>query len=90
MLHEMNSELFVELSEDQAQVVTGGSYGGYPGGDYIDDHLNTYYNQKDKATLLEVSQFSDPCGSGTVQKFANVSKEINTGASKDFYFNGNY
>ena len=88
MLQEMNSELFVELSEEQAQVVTGGSYGGY--GDKIEDYLSTYYNQKDKATLLEVTQFSGPQGSGNIQKFANVSKEIDTGAYKDFYFNGNW
>jgi len=87
MLHE-NTELFVELTEEQAQVVTGGSYGGY--GDEIKDYLNTYYKQNDKATLLEVSQFSGPGGSGTLQKFANVSKEIDTGAYKDFYFNGNW
>jgi len=87
MLHE-NTELFVELTEEQAQVVTGGSYSGY--GDEIKDYLNTYYNQKDKATLLEVSQFSGPGGSGTLQKFANVSKKIDTAAYKDFYFNGNY
>jgi len=83
MLHE-NTELFVELTEEQAQIVTGGSYGGYPGADYIDDHLNTYYNQKDKATLLEVTQASGPGGSATVQKFANVSKDIDTAAYKDF------
>jgi len=83
MLHE-NTELFVELTEEQAQVVTGGSYGGYPGADYIDDHLNTYFTQKDQATILEVNQVSGPYGSANVQKFANISKTIDTGASKDF------
>jgi len=88
MLHEMNSELFVELTEEQAQVVTGGSYGGY--GDEIKDYLSTYYNQHDKATLLEVTQVSGPGGSANVQKFANLDKSIKTGAYKDFYFNGNW
>ena len=88
MLHE-NTELFVELTEEQAQVVTGGSYGGGYG-DEIKDYLNTYYKQQDKATLLEVNQLSGPYGSVNVQKFANVSKEIDTAAYKDFYFNGNY
>jgi hypothetical protein len=83
MLHE-NTELFVELTEEQAQVVTGGSYGGYPGLDYIDDHLNTYFKQKDQATILEVTQASGPNGSANVQKFANVSKTIDTAAYKDF------
>ena len=83
MLHE-NTELFVELTEEQAQVVTGGSYGGYPGVDFIDDHLNTYYKQHDQATLLEVTQASGPNGSANVQKFANVTKDIKTGAHKDF------
>jgi hypothetical protein len=83
MLHE-NTELFVELTEEQAQVVTGGSYGGYPGLDYIDDHLNTYFKQKDQATILEVTQASGPKGSANVQKFANVSKTIDTAAYKDF------
>jgi hypothetical protein len=79
-----NTELFVELTEEQAQVVTGGSYGGYFGGDYLDDHLNTYFTQKDQATILEVTQASGPNGSANVQKFANISKHIDTGASKDF------
>jgi len=81
MLHE-NTELFVELTEEQAQVVTGGSLGGY--GDYLDDHLNTYFTQKDQATILEVTQASGPNGSANVQKFANITKHIDTGASKDF------
>jgi hypothetical protein len=88
MQHE-NTELFVELTEEQAQVVTGGSYGGY-GGDVIKDYLSTYYNQKDQATILEVNQVSGPNGSVNVQKFANVSKHIDTAAYKDFYFKGNY
>jgi hypothetical protein len=83
MLQE-NTELFVELTEEQAQVVTGGSYGGYFGGDYLDDHLNTYFKQKDQATILEVTQASGPNGSANVQKFANITKTIDTGASKDF------
>jgi hypothetical protein len=87
MLHE-NTELFVELTEEQAQVVTGGSYGGY--GDVIKDYLNTYYTQKDQATILEVTQASGPNGSANVQKFANISKHIDTAAYKDFYFKGNY
>ena len=87
MLHE-NTELFIELTEAQTEIVTGGSYGGY--GDEIQDYLNTYYTQKDQATILEVTQASGPSGSATVQKFANVSKEIDTAAFKDFYFNGNY
>ena len=88
MLHE-NTELFVELTEEQAQVVTGGSYGGGYG-DQIKDYLSTYYTQKDQATLLEVTQVSGPGGSANVQKFANISKHIDTAAYKDFYFNGNY
>jgi hypothetical protein len=87
MLHE-NTELLVELTEEQAQVVTGGSYGGY--GDKIEDYLETYYTQKDQATLLEVSQVSGPNGSVNVQKFANITKHIDTGASKDFFFKGGY
>ena len=88
MFSEIKSELIVELSDEQQQIVTGGSYGGY--GDTIEDYLNTYYTQNDKKTLLEVTQVSGPSGSATVQKFANVSKEIDTAAFKDFYFNGNY
>jgi hypothetical protein len=83
MLHE-NTALFVELTEEQTEVVTGGSYGSYPGADYIDDHLNSFYKQHDQATILEVTQASGPSGSATVQKFANVSKDIDTGAYKDF------
>lgn len=86
MLSEMKSELIVELSDEQQQIVTGGSYGG----DKIEDYLETYYKQHDQATLLEVTQVSGPYGSANVQKFANVSKEIDTAAYKDFYFNGNY
>jgi hypothetical protein len=87
MLHEMNSELFVELTEEQSQVVTGGSYGGGYG-DQIKDYLSTYYNQHDKATLLEVTQVSGPGGSANVQKFANIDKSVKTGANKYFDFNG--
>jgi hypothetical protein len=88
MLSEIKSELLVELSDEQQQVVTGGSYGGY--GDKIEDYLETYYKQKDQATILEVTQASGPNGSANVQKFANISKHIDTAAYKDFYFKGNY
>jgi hypothetical protein len=82
MLHE-NTELFVELTEEQAQVVTGGSYGGYP--DIIKDDLSTYFKQRDTATLLQVDQVSGPKGSVNVQKFANLDRSIDTAAYKDFY-----
>jgi hypothetical protein len=83
MLHEMNSELFVELTEEQAQVVTGGSYGSYP--DIIKDNLSTHFNQRDRATLLEVTQVSGPGGSANVQKFANLDRSIDTAAYKDVF-----
>ena len=87
MLSEIKTELIVELSDEQQQIVTGGSYGGY--GDKIEDYLETYYKQHDQATLLEVNQISGSNGSVNIQKFANVSKHIDTAAYKDFYFNGN-
>lgn len=80
MLQE-NNELFIELTEEQAQVVTGGS--GYP--DIIKDDLSTYFKQNDTATLLQVDQVSGPKGSVNMQKFANIDHSIDTAAHKDMF-----
>ena len=78
MLHEnMNSELFVELSDEQQQLVAGGQLN-------ISDVLGTYYTQDQSGTVLTTLQASGPGGSANVQNFATVSNLINTGASRDF------
>ncbi len=78
MSHEnMNSELFVELSNEQQQLVAGGQLN-------ISDVLGTFYTQDQSATTLATVQASGPGGSANVQNFGTVSSLINTGADRDF------
>jgi hypothetical protein len=73
----MNSELFVELSDEQQQLVAGGQLDN-------SDVLSTYYTQDQSATTLATVQASGPGGSANVQDLAIVSRSINTGADRDF------
>lgn len=77
----INSEFLVELSEEQQQLVSGGS--GY--GDAIKDKLSTYYKADTAITLLEVGQKSGPEGSTNLQNFQHDTFDIKTAAYKDFF-----
>ena len=72
----MSHELFVELSDEQQQLVAGGAS--------LIDSLGTYFKQKQTATALSVTQLSGPGGSYNVQNFATASNLIKTGAHKNF------
>ncbi len=78
MSHEnMNSELFVELSDEQQQLVAGGQLN-------ISDVLGTFYTQDQSGIVLTTAQASGPGGSANIQNFGTVSRSINTGADRDF------
>ncbi len=92
MLHEsMNCDLFVELSDEQQQLVAGGQ--GDTGGaggignsvGSLKDKLSTYYNTNAFAVGLNVAQASTPQGSSNQQKFATDVLNINTAAFKDLF-----
>ena len=77
----INAELFVELSEEQQQLVSGG--GG--SGDVLKDKLATYFKANETVTNLEVAQDSGPKGSTNLQSFQHDTANINTAAFKDFF-----
>jgi len=77
----INSEFFVELSEEQQQLVAGG--GG--SGDVLKDKLATYFKANETITNLEVAQESTPKGSTNLQSFQHDTANINTAAYKDLF-----
>ena len=95
MLHEsMNCDLFVELSDEQQQLVAGGTgdsgdtggAGGMGGGiGSLKDKLSTYYNTNGLGLGLNVAQGSTPQGSFNQQKFTTEVLNINTAAFKDLF-----
>jgi DNA uptake protein ComE-like DNA-binding protein len=76
----MNCDLFVELSDEQQQVVAGGVSIGE-----LQDTLSTYYKTNAFAVGLNVAQASTPQGSSNQQKFATEVLNINTAAFKDLF-----
>jgi len=78
---DMQSGLFVELSDEQQQLVTGGSSSG----DELRDTLATYYKTNLAMTNLQVAQHSGPEGSTNLQQFQHDTANINTAAYKDFF-----
>ena len=78
---DMQSELFLDLSEEQQQVVTGGSSTG----DTLRDKLATYYKANNSITNLDVAQQSGPEGSTNLQSFKHDTFDISTAAYKDFF-----
>jgi hypothetical protein len=77
----MASELFLDLSEEQQQIVTGGSYVG----DEIRDKLATYYKADASITMLNVVQQSGPNGSMNMQQFKHDTASLDTGAYKALF-----
>jgi DNA uptake protein ComE-like DNA-binding protein len=81
MLHEsMNCDLFVELSDEQQQLVAGGVSIGE-----LQDTLSTYYKTNAFAVGLNVAQASTPQGSFNQQNFTTEVLNINTAAFKDLF-----
>jgi hypothetical protein len=79
MLHEgMNCDLFVELSDEQQQLVAGGTSIGE-----LQDKLATFYKTNTFGIQLDVVQASTPQGSFNQQNFTTEVLNINTGAFKD-------
>jgi len=80
----MESELFMELSETQQELVSGGGqlYS-------LSDDLWTTFHQENSVVALGVLQTSGPNGSANVQTFGQVFQDIDTSAYKyfDAYFN---
>lgn len=74
----IKSDLFVELSDEQQQLVTGGS-----SGDFLKDKLSTYFKTDASITLLEVAQQSGPKGSTNLQAFKHDTISIDTAAMKN-------
>ena len=96
----IKSELFVELSEEQQQLVAGGTgdsgdtggaggmggMGGMGGGiGSLKDKLSTYYNTNGLGLGLNVAQGSTPQGSFNQQNFTTEVLNINTAAFKDLF-----
>ncbi|MDZ4871372.1 MAG: hypothetical protein CLLPBCKN_000760 [Chroococcidiopsis cubana SAG 39.79] len=77
----IKSELFVELSEDQQQLVAGGGSSG----DVLKDKLATHFKTDETITNLEVAQESTPKGSTNLQSFKHDTLNVNTAAYKDFF-----
>lgn len=83
MLHEsINSELLVELSDEQQQVVTGGNLLGGTPIKKIDDTLATFYKTNTAVLDLNVAQASTSGGSTNLQRFAIADLKIDTAAHK--------
>jgi DNA uptake protein ComE-like DNA-binding protein len=87
----MNCDLFVELSDEQQQLVaggqgdTGGAGGTGLGIGSLKDKLSTYYNTNAFAVGLNVAQGSTPQGSFNQQNFTTEVLNINTAAFKDLF-----
>jgi hypothetical protein len=81
MLHEtMNCDLFVELSDEQQQLVAGGVSIGE-----LQDTLATFYKTNAFGVQLDVAQGSTAQGSFNQQKFAVEALNIDTAAFKDLF-----
>jgi hypothetical protein len=76
--NDIKSDLLVELSDEQQQLVTGGS-----SGDFLKDKLSTYFKTDATITLLDVAQQSGPRGSTNLQKFQHDTISIDTAAMKN-------
>jgi len=73
----MNSELLIELSDEQQELVSGG-------GQLTDlsDSLGTNFSKENSLVQLEVGQTSGLNGSTNIQSFGQAFQEIDTSASK--------
>jgi len=74
----MESTLFLELSDEQQELVSGG-------GQLIDlsDSLGTDFSKENSLVQLEVGQTSGPNGSTNIQSFGQAFQKIDTSAYKD-------
>jgi len=76
---DMQSGSFVDLSDDQQQLVTGGGAVG----DELRDKLMTYYKANYAITDLQVAQQSGPNGSTNLQAFKHDTINLDTAAMKE-------
>ncbi|AFY90290.1 MAG: hypothetical protein CLLPBCKN_005872 [Chroococcidiopsis cubana SAG 39.79] len=85
MINETNTELFVELSDEQQQLVAGGySYPGGGDGQSIYDILNTSLKENKSVQHLKVGIASTRDGSYVEQDYLNANHKFETDAFKYF------
>jgi len=75
----IKSEWLLELSDEQQQLVAGGSSSG----DFLKDELSTYFKTDASITDLQVAQQSGPSGSRNLQSFKHDTISIDTAAMKE-------
>ncbi|NHC38309.1 CTB family bacteriocin [Scytonema millei] len=84
MINETNTELFVELSDEQQQLVAGGSYWGGYGDNSIYDALGTSLKETQSVQHLKVGIASTRQGSYVEQDYLNANHKFETDAFKYF------
>lgn len=77
----ISSGLLADLSDEQQQLVAGGSSIG----DEIRDKLATYYRADNSLLNLNVAQQSGPQGSTNLQQFNHQALAVDTAAFKDLF-----
>jgi hypothetical protein len=75
----MDSQLFVELSEEQQEIVAGGGQLTD-----LDDYLNTYFEAENSEVDFQAMLESGPDGSTVMQDFSQDFTKIANAAKKDF------
>jgi hypothetical protein len=75
----MDAQLFVELSEEQQELVAGGGQLTD-----LDDYLDTYFKAENSVVDFQAMLESGPDGSTVMQDFSQDFTAIDTGAKKDF------
>ena len=83
MINETNTELFVELSDEQQQLVAGG-YSSGGGGNSIYDLLGTSLEENQSVQQLKVGMASTKQGSFIDQDYLNANQSFKTDAFKYF------
>ncbi len=81
MINETNTELFVELSDEQQQLVAGG-YSYDNGG--LTDIIYTDLNEKQSLKKFSFNAASTREGSVVTQDYANLNHDFSTKAFKYF------
>ena len=80
MINEINTELFVELSDEQQQLVAGGNGGSLQ----FDDLIKNTFAEKTNVVDSKVYQTADGYGSSTLQETTIANREVASEALKKF------
>jgi hypothetical protein len=83
MANEINTELFVELSEEQQQLVAGGYSYEAPNGNIV-DIIHTDLSKSDAYQSFNFDVASTPYGSVVSQDYKNMKSDFETNADKYF------